>query len=397
MHPPQKNQAARRRLSPRTLILIAVSPILVSLILHLMVLIYANYVRWQWVGPMEGDSNEISTELLAEHEGKADDQLQFQGTDQLDSFEALDHLLDPVPDITYQPAVPEMEILPETGANEEMDIIAVEAAAMDSQWVNPATGGQPLDTGSEMLAGSFSRSFSRHIQVLREGGLDVVFVFDSTESMVDCLSAIKKKIANLAYSFRKLVPTCRIGLVTYRDRDNDYVTRSSPLTYGIGTLETFLAQITVKGGGDRREAVADGIKTAIKKMEWNPKAKKFILVIGDAPPHKEDVEETVKLIRNFREKNNGQLSVLDIRPPGNMSIEQYNSTILPNIAKETYVESYSFFSDNEKVMEDFQAFADAGGGEGARLHDEKKVIKQMLVLIFGTRWQMYLDEFLVNL
>jgi hypothetical protein len=290
-----------------------------------------------------------------------------------------------------------MEILPDSGANEEMDIIAVEAAAMDSQWVNPATGGQPMDTGSEMLVGSFSRSFSRHIQALREGGLDVVFVFDSTESMVDCISAIKKKIANLAYSFRKLVPTCRIGMVTYRDRDNEYVTRSSPLTYGIGTLESFLAQVTAKGGGDRREAVADGIKAAIHGMEWNPKAKKFILVIGDAPPHKEDVEETVKLIRQFREKNNGQLSVLDIRPPGYMSIEQYNSTILPNIAKETYVESYSFFSDNERVMEDFQAFADAGGGEAARLHDEKKVIKQMLVLIFGTRWQMYLDEFLVNL
>ncbi|MBU4055075.1 MAG: VWA domain-containing protein [Proteobacteria bacterium] len=386
---PKKVQSTSRRFSPKTIFLLAVSPVLISLIIHIGVLIYAHYVRWQWLGPYE-EKGEKTAELLVE---KEDDRLQFQGTDKLDSFEADDNLFDPVSEISYRPVVPDMEILPDSAAKEEMDIIAVEAAVLDSKWVNPATGGQPLDTGSEMKVASFSR----HIQALREGGLDVVFVFDSTESMVDYLNAVKQKINSLALAFRKLVPTCRIGMVTYRDRNNDYVTKSSPLTYGVESLKDFLSKVEVKGGGDRREAVADGIKTAISDMEWNRKAKKFILVIGDAPPHKEDVEEAVKMIMEFREKNNGQVCVLEIRPPGNMTIDQYNSTILPNIAMESYVESYSFYADNEKVMEDFQAFADAGGGESARLHDEKKVIKHMLVLIFGTRWHMYLDEFLVNL
>ena len=391
MSQPKNNQSISRRLSPYALFLIAVSPILISLIIHMMVLIYANYVRWQWFGPYEEKHDEKTVELQVE--GKEDDRLQFQGTDKLDSFEADDNLFDPVPEISYQPVVPQKEILPDSAANDEMDIIAVEAAALDSKWVNPATGGQPLDTGSEMLVGSFSR----HIQGLREGGLDVVFVFDSTESMVNYIHAVKQKITNLALSFRKLVPTCRIGLVTYRDHGCDFVTRSSPLTYGIGSLRNFLAEISVQGGGDRREAVSDGIKTAISDMQWNRNARKCILVIGDAPPHKDDVEDTVKMIRNFKERDNGQLSVLDIRPPGNMTIDEYNSSILPNIAMESYVESYRFYSDNESVMEDFQAFADAGGGESARLHDEKKVIRHMLVLIFGTRWHMYLEEFLVNL
>ena len=41
--------------------------------------------------------------------------------------------------------------------------------------------------------------------------------------------------------------------------------------------------------------------------------------------------------------------------------------------------------------------AEEGGGESARLMDEEKVIRQMVVLVFGTRWEMFLDEFMKNL
>ena len=225
----------------------------------------------------------------------------------------------------------------------------------------------------------------------------MVFVFDSTESMSDYINAVKMKINNLANAFRKLVPTCRIGLVTYRDYHNDYVTRSAPLTYGITSLKEFLSEVRVVGGGDRREAVAEGIRMAISEMEWRRNAKKVILVIGDAPPHKSDVPKTVSMIRDFKENRNGQLCVLDIREPQYMSMDYYKGVILPNVAKESYVESYDFYTDNKKVMEDFQTFADAGGGESARMNDEQKVIKHMLLLIFGTRWQMYLDEFMGSL
>ena len=377
-----------KQISPFYLFLIAALPILISLLIHMMVLFYANHVTWKWLGPATPEHK--APVVLVE---EASERLSFDSTDNLDSFDADDDMFDPVPEISYRPVVPNMEILPESAASEELDIIAVEAASLDGQWVNPATGGQPLDTGSEMMA----KSFSRHIQVLREGGLDVVFVFDSTESMVDYINSVKLKITHLAGAFRKLVPTCRIGMVTYRDRNTAEVTRMAPLTHGINSLRKFLSEVKILGGGDRREAVGEGIRVAIEEMEWRKKAKKVILVIGDAPPHKEEVQPTVAMIRDFAQNNNGQLSVLDIRAPGQMSLDYYKSSIQSNISGETYVESYDFFSDNKKVMTDFQAFADAGGGEGARLHDERKVIRHMLLLIFGTRWQMYLDEFTTSL
>ena len=376
------------RMSLVYLFFIAVSPIIISFLIHMGVLVYANYVTWKWLGP--GTPEVRPPEIIISEES---DRLSFQSTDMLDSFDADEDMFDPVPEISYRPVVPNMEILPDSAANENLDIIAVEAAMMDSQWVNPATGGQPMDTGSEMMA----KSFSRHIQVLREGGLDVVFVFDATESMQDYINAVKLKIQNLADAFRKLVPTCRIGLVSYTDYHNSEVTRLSPLTHGIGSLKQFLSAVRVMGGGDTREAVAEGVRVAIQDMEWRKKAKKVILVIGDAPPHKKDVDGCVRMIRDFRENNNGQLCVLDMRAPGHMSMEYYKSVILPNIRGDSHVESYDFYTDNEKVMADFQMLAAAGGGEGARVHDEKKVIKHMLVLIFGTRWQMYLDEFMESL
>ena len=377
-----------KRISPVYLFLIAISPIVLSFLIHMGVLVYAGYVKWKWLGP---DTPQKKMPAIVVEE--ASERLTFQSMDELDSFEADDNMLDPVPEISYRPVVPNMEILPESKASEEFDIIAVDAAALDAKWVNPATGGQPLDTGSEMMA----KSFSRHIQTLREGGLDVVFVFDSTESMLDYINAVKDKITNLTQAFRKLVPTCRIGLVTYRDYHNDEVTLTSPLTHGIISLKQFLSDVTVVGGGDRREAVGEGVRVAIKEMKWRKMAKKVILVIGDAPPHKKDVDSTVALIEDFKKYHNGQLCVLDIRGPNFMSLEYYKTVIEANVSKETYIESYDYFSDNEKVMEDFQAFANAGGGESARLHDERKVIKHMLLLIFGTRWHMYLEEFMTNI
>jgi hypothetical protein len=51
----------------------------------------------------------------------------------------------------------------------------------------------------------------------------------------------------------------------------------------------------------------------------------------------------------------------------------------------------------QTVMPEFRELAAAGGGESALMLDEVKVIRQMVVLAFGTKWESYLDEFLKNL
>lgn len=379
------------RISPFYLFLIAISPLLLSALIHLSILIYANFVKWTWFGKRPVVEEPVPVTILGE--GRQEAGLKFFGTDLKDDFDADEKMFDPVPEIEYRPVIPDVEILPDFKA-EELDILSVQATAVNSKWVNPATGGKPLDTGSDMMV--MGGSFSRHIQSIREGGLDVVFVFDSTSSMGGYLDNVKKKIGNLATQFKKLVPSCRIGMVTYRDIKDDPVTEQIPLTYGIRPLHKFLAGIKAKGGWGIREAVAEGLRVAIEQMKWNEKSRKFILLIGDAPPYQSDVGRAVEMVQNFREKMGGRLSVIDVRKPNTRLTRELWLESLPRIT-DPEIEDFEYLTDPDMVMQNFETFAKVGGGESARLIQEDKVIRHMLLMIFGTRWEMYLDEFTRNL
>jgi hypothetical protein len=235
-----------RRVSPFYLTLLSVTPLVISLLVHTVALLLSTQVTWSFIGPSQDGKQEIPATLILD--GKSDDGLKFQGTDPLDSYRTDDKMVYPLPEFEYRPITPEVDFYPDPRLSEETEIISIEAATLDNPWMNPSTGRQPLHTGPERLAGSFSR----HIQVLREGGLDVVFVFDATASMRSFLKAVKRKIEKLALAFKKLVPTCRIGLIAYRDVDEEaeFVTKVHPLTYGTVSLQDFLLGIEAKGGGD---------------------------------------------------------------------------------------------------------------------------------------------------
>lgn len=359
-----------------------ISPLVVSLLVHLTLLYFSDHVRWG-LSPVRASEQPATARVVLKD--PAADPLRFQDTDKLDSVEEADKSADPPQEIEYRPVSAAVDFFPKPKGREALDLIRVPAATVDHSWIKPGAGAPSLYTGSEKLVGSFSR----HIQVLREGGLDVVFVFDATVSMARYLKRVKYKIANLANTYKKLVPTCRIGLVAYRDRGEAFITRSHPLTYGVGSLKDFLHEIDAVGGGDREEAVEEALRVAIDEMAWNERSKKIILLMGDAPPREDGMAPAMALIRKFREQMGGRLAALDTRIPEYNYDEDSGGAgfdsgkILPG-AKLT-------------VMDEFITFADIGGGECARLADEEKVVKQMLVLVFGARWEVYLDEFMKNL
>jgi hypothetical protein len=346
------------------------SPYTLSFLVHAIILIVFTYITWYV--PQQKKQEDPGAAIILH--GEKDDRLRFQGRNLLDRFKVKDHMVYPLSEIDYNPVLPNVKFYPEPKVREEIDLIGVEA--MNRKWLNPSTGRQPLYTGEEKLAGSFSR----HIQVLREGGLDVVFVFDSTSSMAEFLRHVKIKIINLIATFKKLVPTARIGMVTYRDVGSDFVTRVHRLTHGTRSLQNFLQEIEPSGGGDREEAVDEALRVAIEELNWGGKSKKIILLIGDAPPHKRDLPKARKLIKKFRKKMHGAVAALDTS----------RQSIQPPAGTDS-------FAEEQQVMDEFRVFAELGGGESARLIDEEKVIRQMVVLVFGTRWEVCLDEFLKNL
>jgi hypothetical protein len=119
--------------------------------------------------------------------------------------------------------------------------------------------------------------------------VEVAFVLDSTGSMGGLIEGAKQKIWAIANSIiaRKPTPEVRIGLLSYRDRGDEYVTRRFDLTDDIDIVFRNLQTFVANGGGDDRESVNQALDEAVTKMSWSPDrgVLKIIFLVGDYPPH----------------------------------------------------------------------------------------------------------------
>jgi Mg-chelatase subunit ChlD len=119
--------------------------------------------------------------------------------------------------------------------------------------------------------------------------VEVVFVLDTTGSMGGLIQAAKEKIWSIAGSMAQAqpAPDIRMGLVAYRDRGDDYVTRVIDLSSDLDSMYATLMDFQANGGGDGQESVNQALSDAVNKISWSsdPNAYKVVFLVGDAPPH----------------------------------------------------------------------------------------------------------------
>ena len=119
--------------------------------------------------------------------------------------------------------------------------------------------------------------------------MEVVFVLDTTGSMGGLIAAAKEKIFAIAHAMTQAdpAPEIAIGLVAYRDRGDDYVTRVTDLSTDIDTVYSTLLDFRASGGGDAPESVNAALYDAVHAISWSddPAAYRVIFLVGDAPPH----------------------------------------------------------------------------------------------------------------
>jgi Mg-chelatase subunit ChlD len=119
--------------------------------------------------------------------------------------------------------------------------------------------------------------------------IEVAFVLDTTGSMGGLIAGAKAKIwwiANQLISARP-TPKIKIGLVAYRDRGDEYVTRVFDLSEDIDAVYANLQQFQAGGGGDTPESVNQALYEAVTKLTWSPSKDvlKVLFLVGDCPPH----------------------------------------------------------------------------------------------------------------
>src|ERR1041385_2754319 len=119
--------------------------------------------------------------------------------------------------------------------------------------------------------------------------IEVCFVLDTTGSMTGLIEGAKQKIWSIANEMvsAKPTPELRLGLVAYRDRGDDYVTKDFDLTNDIDAIYGQLQSFRAAGGGDTPESVNEALDDAVKKLSWSSDKSvlKIIFLVGDAPPH----------------------------------------------------------------------------------------------------------------
>lgn len=223
---------------------------------------------------------------------------------------------------------------------------------------SPAVGGgdaEAFDLG-EMSAGGGSMSgggWEGFLQTLRRDGLDIVLAFDSTGSMHGEINQVKGQIKRIGATLLALVPKARISICTYRDYGDEYVVRGLPLTSDLQQIDHYLAGIRADGGGDEPEAVHEGLRWAVEQNEFRPKSRKVILLFGDAPPHQQYLATCLSIASDFHSQQAGIVSTVTCR----------SAHRLPS----------------------FVEIAEVGGGEAFVTADERQIMTQLMVLVFGSR------------
>ncbi|MXY87561.1 MAG: VWA domain-containing protein [Dehalococcoidia bacterium] len=118
--------------------------------------------------------------------------------------------------------------------------------------------------------------------------LDVLFLLDSTGSMADEIGQIKATLLSIATRISDLPsqPDLRMGMVAYRDRGDEFVTRlfdfeAEPARF----LET-IHGVVADGGDDYPESLNEAFHVAVHEPQWRRgDAIRLMFLIADAPPH----------------------------------------------------------------------------------------------------------------
>ena len=119
--------------------------------------------------------------------------------------------------------------------------------------------------------------------------IEVVFVLDTTGSMGGLIQAAKDNIWSIASSMASArpAPEIKMGLVAYRDRGDEYVTRVVDLSSDLDSMYATLIDFQAAGGGDGPESVNKALADALHSISWSqdPNSYKVVFLVGDAPPH----------------------------------------------------------------------------------------------------------------
>lgn len=244
-------------------------------------------------------------------------------------------------------------------------------------------------------AGGLGGAGGDYVGGLRKVGLDVALVIDATDSMQFVADSLKARLLKLIASLQKMVPTTRIGIVAYKDKGDDYVTKWVDLSFSTSKLQDFVSNLRAGGGGDWPEAVYDGLEVAVNDMKWRKNSKRVIILVAGSPPHPETVSNVLQLVQSFHAQG-GVVSVVDLADKMHEDFERALHRNSEGLINDDFKPTPlpAFYREFRSTME---SIAQAGGGDFIPLTEDKTLTRQIIVMTFGSRWQLEMAKYLRDL
>ena len=254
---------------------------------------------------------------------------------------------------------------------------------------SPGTLDIPLHIGGGGLAGGSGigaggGGFGDVIMKASKGGLELALVIDTTGSMQSVIDEVKAEVKSFIASLQRMVPATRVAVVAYRDRGEEYVTKWSDFSFKTAKVQSFVDGLRADGGGDYEEAVKQGIQAAVDELSWSKHSKRVLILIGGSPPHKADVAELLRLVREFRDQHDGSVGAIDVTKRLHAEYERADWVAHGSVGEHKPSPMPGFYRE---TTEAYASLAGQGGGELLRLGEEQALLSHVMVLTFGTRWR----------
>ena len=178
--------------------------------------------------------------------------------------------------------------------------------------------------------------------------VDIVWAVDATGSMGDEIEYLKTELLDVIGSAKSHNPALQfnMGTVFYKDKEDDYITKSSGLSPDIALTVEFIRKQFAGGGGDYPEAVHSALEEAIFNQKWSESAiARICFLVLDASPHSDQPEVIASLQRSIREAARRGIRIVPITASGIQKDTEFLMKFFGLATNGTYV----FLTDHSGV------------------------------------------------
>lgn len=118
--------------------------------------------------------------------------------------------------------------------------------------------------------------------------IDVCISFDTTGSMYQCLTQVRRSVKSIVSRLFKDIEGLRISIIAhgdYCDAASSYVIKVKDFSSDENELIDFISNVGATFGGDAPECYELVLNEARKNLSWKSGTSKVIVLIGDDVPH----------------------------------------------------------------------------------------------------------------